>query len=290
MSSTPHPMHSRRHRGLPGHDPWTAQRARVTSRSGYLLNPLPPARGICHVCRGPANAPYTRCLQCDGHFRAADGRTADVVAPISYAIKGEQHAFNLASYKGRRASEAVRTDLLMLLLIFLADHGRCLLRGTGVRTFDAAAVVPSTRGRPGPHPLQSLVGDRLRLPWLSLAANSRIGAEIRSFHSDRFALTEDQPVDPAGAAVLLLDDTWTTGSRIQAASYALKAAGVRAVAAVLLGRHVNPEWAPWKPIIATARKNGFMLERCAVHVDDAAPARTGGPMASGSGEGITAGF
>jgi hypothetical protein len=254
---------------LPGHDPWTAQRARVKSRSNYLQNPLSPRPGVCYVCRGPANPPYTRCSNCEKHLRAADGRTADVVAPISYAIKAEQHAFNLASYKRRPGSGVVRADLLLLLQVFLADHGRCLLRAADVRTLDAAAVVPSTRGRPGPHPLQALVGERLRLPWLPMAANPAISPESRLFHADWFSVVDGPPIKLDGAAVLLLDDTWTTGSRVQSAAYALKEAGVAAVAAVVLGRHVNPGWEPWSPIIATARKAGFDLDRCAVHADGA---------------------
>ncbi len=41
-----------------------------------------------------------------------------------------------------------------------------------------------------------------------------------------------------GASVLLLDDTWTSGGTAQSAAVALKRAGARSVAAVVLGRHV----------------------------------------------------
>ncbi len=233
---------------------------------------------MCYVCRGPANRPYTRCTNCEKHLCAAGGRTADVVVPISYAIKGEQHAFNLASYKRHPGSGVVRADLLLLLQVFLIDHGRCILRAAGMPTFDAVAVVPSTRGRPGPHPLQALVGERLRLPWLPMAANPAISPESRSFHADRFSVPHGSPITLDGAAVLLLDDTWTTGSRVQSAAYALKEAGVASVAAVLLGRHANPGWEPWRPLITAVRKSGFDLDRCAVHADD--PGRTGSAPAT----------
>jgi hypothetical protein len=100
------------------------QRTRVRQRSGYLRNPLPAGPGVCYVCFGPAAPPHTRCRECEQHFRAADGRTADVVMPISYAIKREQHAFNLASYKRRPGSDTVRADLLALVQVFIADHGQ----------------------------------------------------------------------------------------------------------------------------------------------------------------------
>jgi orotate phosphoribosyltransferase len=44
----------------------------------------------------------------------------------------------------------------------------------------------------------------------------------------------------AGAGVLLIDDTWVSGASAQSAAAALKAAGARRVALVVLGRHVDP--------------------------------------------------
>jgi orotate phosphoribosyltransferase len=41
-----------------------------------------------------------------------------------------------------------------------------------------------------------------------------------------------------GASILLLDDTWTSGGTAQSAAVALKRAGARSVAVVVLGRHV----------------------------------------------------
>ena len=49
-----------------------------------------------------------------------------------------------------------------------------------------------------------------------------------------------RPLD--GEAVLLVDDTWTTGANAQSAAAAVKAAGAGRVAAVAIGRHVNREW------------------------------------------------
>jgi orotate phosphoribosyltransferase len=44
----------------------------------------------------------------------------------------------------------------------------------------------------------------------------------------------------AGADVLLVDDTWVSGASAQSAAAALKAAGARRVALVVIGRHVDP--------------------------------------------------
>ena len=71
----------------------------------------------------------------------------------------------------------------------------------------------------------------------------------------RFRATQPLP----GAAVLLLDDTWTTGSTAQSAAVALHAAGARHVAVVVLGRHLNPAG------LGHAGGEPFRLEHCVVH-------------------------
>jgi orotate phosphoribosyltransferase len=45
-----------------------------------------------------------------------------------------------------------------------------------------------------------------------------------------------------GQAILLIDDTWTTGSSAQSAAAALKKAGAGRIAGVVIGRHLNREW------------------------------------------------
>jgi hypothetical protein len=46
---------------------------------------------------------------------------------------------------------------------------------------------------------------------------------------------------PAGADVLVVDDTWVSGGSAQSAAVALKLAGARRVAIIVIGRHVNPD-------------------------------------------------
>ena len=52
-------------------------------------------------------------------------------------------------------------------------------------------------------------------------------------------LRVDGPV--AGADVLVVDDSWVSGGSAQSAAVALKLAGARRVAIVVIGRHVNPD-------------------------------------------------
>jgi orotate phosphoribosyltransferase len=67
---------------------------------------------------------------------------------------------------------------------------------------------------------------------------------------------------PPGARVLLLDDTWTTGARVQSLSHALKSAGAKSVVAVVLGRHVNAAHEGSKALVDRAGKGTFGIRRC----------------------------
>jgi hypothetical protein len=222
-------------------------------RAGF---PRPPD---CEVCRGPVRPGFARCYQCGGHDLRGSGLLADAVVPISYAIKGTAFAEHLWRYKGRPAPAAARASLLALLLAFLTDHGACVWRHAGMPPPGRLAVVPTGAGRPGPHPLLGLVSPYLRLPACPLAI--RPGRQGRDLDLDRFRAS---PV-PAGASVLLLDDTWVSGASAQSAAAALKQAGARHVAVVVLGRHVNPDDPAAAPLLARLAPARYDPSTCAVH-------------------------
>ena len=121
------------------------------------------------------------------------------------------------------------------------------------------AVVPTGAGRPGPHPLLRLVSPYLRLPNCPLAL--RPGRQGRELDLDRFRV----PIRPAGASVLLLDDTWVSGASAQSAAAALKLAGARHVAVVVVGRHVNPGDPASAPLLAGLAAARYDPSACAVH-------------------------
>jgi hypothetical protein len=158
------------------------------------------------------------------------------VAPVAYAVKGSPLARDLWLYKaGRPESAAAGSRLLLLLLLFLHDHGSWVWRQAGMARPSHASVVPSGRGRAGPHPLQALAGRYLSLPWLSLCPRPGGDPWARSLDPARFRSRQQM----TGARVLLLDDTWASGASAQSAAAALKRGGARSVAVVVIGRHVN---------------------------------------------------
>ena len=74
----------------------------------------------------------------------------------------------------------------------------------------------------------------LALPWVPLLARPGADTWGRALDPGRFCA----PRPLAGQAVLLLDDTWTSGGTAQSAAVALKRAGARSVAVVVAGRHL----------------------------------------------------
>jgi len=196
----------------------------------------------CRTCRGPVQAGFARCYQCDlAHARCA-GLLADVVAPVAYAVKGRRLAADLWRYKsGTPGAAEAAARLAVMLAGYLREHGAQVWRAAGMAASPGlAAVVPSGQGRAGPHPLLGIVTSCVDVPIVPLSASPGAAARSRGF-ADGVAvgcLTVGVPV--AGADVLLVDDTWVSGGTAQSAAVALKAAGARRVALVVIGRHVDP--------------------------------------------------
>jgi hypothetical protein len=277
---------------------WDRLRLRLRSAAPPLYLPAPRLAGSpaadCEVCRGPVRPGFARCYQCDRHALLGAALLADAVVPISYAIKGTPFADHLWRYKsvpvpsspapppasavtpasapapapassaaGTPASAptpaSARASVLALLLAFLTDHGPCVWQRASMPPPDRLAVVPTGAGRPGPHPLLRLVSPYLCLPGCPLVL--RPGRQGRDLDLDRFQVQ----ARPAGASVLLLDDTWVSGASAQSAAAALKLAGARHVAVIVLGRHVNPDDAASAPLLAGLAAARYDPSACAVH-------------------------
>jgi phosphoribosylpyrophosphate synthetase len=162
---------------------------------------------------------------------------ADAVVPLGYAVRGGALAEDLWRYKSGRAAAAESAARLREKLAgFLRADGDSVWRSAGMPAGPTAvAVVPSGQGRPGAHPLISIVRSCVDLPMVGLSITPEV-SHVRGVTVGW--LRVDGPV--AGADVLVIDDTWVSGGSAQSAAAALKLAGARRVAIVVLGRHVNP--------------------------------------------------
>jgi predicted amidophosphoribosyltransferase len=229
---------------------------------------LGPRRGssVCGTCFNFTDG-YARCYACDHGRLVLDG-----VAPVSYSVAREQLHHALASYKRLEGDVARRlgASLAAILWRFLAEHERCLAHAAGTDRFELVTTVPSgDRTRDERHPLRWIVGELVgptRDRHEPLLRRSDVDVPQRSFSPEKFVA--NARID--GRSVLLIDDTWTTGASAQSAAAALKAAGAGAVAAVVIGRHLNREWHENdKRIRGIARP--FDWSKCALCADPGAP-------------------
>lgn len=212
----------------------------VSDPYANFLTPTPGASvGVCSVCRSVVTESWSRCFQCNKALNLLPS-TADIVVPMAIAVKGEQLARELNVYKNRpEVGQRLMRGLAAVQWRFLQGHERHIAKSVGLNSeaFEVVSSVPSTSGRQGEHPLRfilssiAITSDRYSD---LLAVNSEV-EQGRTFNVDRWRVT----ASVRGAAVMLMDDTWTTGSRIQSAAAALRRAGAARVAAVVTGRHFD---------------------------------------------------
>jgi len=202
--------------------------------ANFMLNPRPGA-SVCRQCF-TFTAGYDLCYPC--HHTPP---LLQAIAPISYSVAGEQLHHALASYKRQTGKIAQRFELELAAVLwrFLASHERCVAAAAGVGDFDRVCTVPSGEvGRDENHPLRRMVGETViptRDRFARLLMRSNKSVPERTFDRDKYSAVER--IDDA--AVLLINDTWTTGASAQSAAGALLDAGAAVVAAVVIGRHIH---------------------------------------------------
>jgi hypothetical protein len=247
---------------------WPELRAAAARGAAGMCAPLPAGPECCQVCRGPVPGGYRSCFHCALHRRSAPGLLADAVVPLSYSVTGTEYARKIRFYKTAVSErDGMCVALRLLLLVFLHDHGRCLWARAGVAAPSHLAVVPSGAGRPGVHPLQALAEPYLGLPWAGLTASTDEPVQPRELSIGRYRAAG--PLH--GATILLLDDTWASGSSAQSAAAALKLAGASSVVTLVLGRHVNLTRTRAGPFLQALAGSRYRPDWCAVHEATPAP-------------------
>jgi predicted amidophosphoribosyltransferase len=203
----------------------------------FMLSPR-AGPGVCEVCFTFTEG-HARCFVCGQR-----NSSLDAVAPISYSVAGGQLHHTLAGYKrlDRDLARRLEVELAAVLWRFLERHEPCIARGAAATAFDLVTTVPSSsRERDTSHPLRRIVGELARPTrdrYERLLTRSQVEVAERTFDPRKYEVA--RPL--TGESVLLIDDTWTTGSGAQSAAAALRGAGAGPVAAVVIGRHVKRGW------------------------------------------------
>jgi predicted amidophosphoribosyltransferase len=103
------------------------------------------------------------------------------------------------------------------------------------------------------------------------SVRSRLGqgctAPSHSLATDRYLAMRALQGQPA---VLLIDDTWTTGGNAQSAALALRAAGAEKVAIVVIGRHFDRSFRDCETYYQQAKSIKFTWDSCCLELSSAA--------------------
>jgi hypothetical protein len=239
----------------------TIERLLTGVAGGYLHNIVRDPGRTCEVCATPTGG-YPRCWRC--RQDAPTAGLADLVVPLIYGIAGQQSGTLLRHYKdnphpGVRFAH-VRV-LNWLLYLGITVHQRCLEQRLGAPVTLRLAV-PSLRGRPGLHPFLALARgmDAIGLTPALEPADGATSDRIVS--ATQFTLTPQ--TDLSGQHVLILDDTWTTGSRAQSAALTVRRAGAQQVSVMVVGRWLDPDYGTNAAFIADHLRSDYQPHRCPV--------------------------
>lgn len=213
----------------------------------------------CEVCATPLTPDlgYRRCFQCQGHPRAGLS-LANRVGALVYAIEGDSQIYKIVqNYKAPAYDETNLPRLMSAMLALgLRAHYSCARRLAG---FDHQgwAVVPSTKGRSKLRELVLGIG----APAAQEVPISFIGpGGGRSLRPELWAIGEDAIVPPH---VVVVDDSWVTGSNAQSVAAMLRAAGAEQISIFTAARVMRSDYGP-NPEFIRSRLAGdsFNWERC----------------------------
>lgn len=204
----------------------------------YLHNAVRERGLTCEVCTTPVNiALDARCPQCRSHDQS-DIAVADRVGVMVYAEEYESQAYKVVrGYKGDGLGADQLRVMQALLALGLRGHIGCDMLVSG-HLSTGWAVVPSTKGR---HRLGEIARSLSRRPEAEVPLSVSSNLVKRTLRPENFVVG-------AGTAlpehVLLVDDSWVSGSNAQSAAAALKQAGVQDVSVLVVARVLNPKFEP----------------------------------------------
>ena len=238
--------------------------AQYTDPFLQTYTPVPVAGpGVCTICHSGPGPGHAVCYSCTEVMRQVSHPTT-IVVPISLYKLNSQLWHVLRYYKdgSGRSADLLSMQVAAIIARFTAQHLRCIAKVLGG---DPAVVtsVPSTRAsqRPGTHPLETAVARVGALASRYAPLLVRGSAYVDHNRADDEAFTMRRTL--SGERVLVVDDTLTTGARLQSAVSALHRAGASAVAGLIVGRVMDPDWNDnCRRIWDQGRETQFSFDEC----------------------------
>jgi predicted amidophosphoribosyltransferase len=239
----------------------------VTDPKISIYVPVAPASqdGVCEICHnatttGSWGTFYEKCWNC---LSIPVGGVRTIV-PISLVHTSEsQLYFSLRDYKSDRLAADVKAEHSLLLAAtlqrFLRDHRQHIVAAAGGVDWDAIQVVPSSRADRPNHPLETVIRGTVHRDELAQLV-TRTGEPIGHNQPNAAAFAPTGNVQ--GRRVLIVDDTFTTGARVQSVAAALTNAGATVVAAVPIGRVIDTDLEEKAAFWRRQRAIAFDFGRC----------------------------
>jgi hypothetical protein len=212
----------------------------LTDPNISMYVPPPPAGpGVCRTCHG-SSATAIECRSCR-ETRGGVPHPVELIVPFSLARKDQAGQLYdvLRGYKGSRDADVRwqhQLHIAAILYRFLEEHRPHIAAAAG-RDYDTITIVPSKSGREGQHPLETAINlvRPLRESYIRMLEPGPGTIERNAPAVDGFV----SGTDVRDRRVLLIDDTCTTGAKVQSAAHALADAGNDVVAALVIGRLID---------------------------------------------------
>lgn len=218
----------------------------LTATSDALREELVPipadAADVCPLCRSGRTQPTRLCFSCERTSGHVEFPCLGIV-PISYYTTPSRLRERMHDFK-EHASEEVRAiesrSVASIASRYVAEHTNRLAAVFG--PWDGTVAVPSTHHR-NISALQTAIETNFPGPFapferpLTYASGSRMGFN----QADEGGFVLDPHCDVEGRRYMLIDDTFTTGARVQSAHHALVAAGATVRVVLIVTRKINPD-------------------------------------------------
>lgn len=238
------------------------ERLLVHQAGGYLRNVIREPLVTCSVCGTPVDG-YTRCFQC--HRQSTTLGIADLVVPLTYGIERTQSGILLRHYKDDVSAEArAQHSRVMRRLLYLGImlHEKCIEKQVG-QAVTTRVAVPSLKHRKGPHPFVAMAQGMGALDDVLALLPTADATPDRVISGNQFSVYPEG-ISLSGQHILILDDTWTTGSNTQSAALTLRAAGARHVSVMTVGRWLSPTFNNNPEFIRTRLRRDYDPRVCPV--------------------------
>lgn len=227
---------------------------------------VPPiGNGVCDVCHGAPFSGWARCWSCR---ETTDSVTypLELVVPISLCERLGQLHYTLRKYKDHddpQTRHELSVRLAALLARFLHGHRSCIVAKAG-GDWDYITTVPSTHARSGGRPLEGVINlyPPLAKTYQRVLTNGPV--PVKRLEPDDQNFVAMQKI--SGDSILLVDDTLTSGTSLQAAASALRLAGAEVRAGLVIGRYIKPTFSEETQALWDSVKGvTFDFDSCCVH-------------------------